>query len=86
MEGRMDNDKTVRNVFLDTVVTQVESGDPPEAKATLDRLVAAGQTRSQALHHIAAALREEMNRMLSESTPFDNGRYAALLQKIPAEG
>jgi hypothetical protein len=82
----MDNDKTVRNVFLETVVTQVETGDPPETKATLARLMAAGQSRSQALHHIAAALREEMNRMLAESTPFDNGRYAALLEKIPAEG
>ena len=82
----MDNDKTVRDAFLDTAITQIESGDPPEAKATLDRLLAAGQTRSQALHHIAAALRVEMNRMLSESTPFDNARYAALLAKIPAEG
>jgi hypothetical protein len=82
----MDNDKTVRDAFLDTVMTQIETGDPPEAKATLDRLLAAGQGRSQALHHIAAALRVEMNRMLAESTPFDNGRYAALLEKIPAEG
>ena len=82
----MENDKTVRNAFLDTVVSQIESGDPPEVKATYDRLVAAGQTRSQALHHISAALREEMNRMLADSTPFDNRRYAALLEKIPAEG
>ena len=82
----MDNDKTVRNAFLDTVVSQIESGDPPEVKATYDRLVAAGQTHSQALHHISAALREEMNRMLTDSTPFDNRRYAALLEKIPAEG
>ena len=81
----MDNDKTVRNVFLETVLTQVESGEPPEAKATLDRLMAGGQSRGQALHHIAAALRQEMDRMLSESTPFDDARYATLLAKIPAE-
>ena len=82
----MDNDKTVRDVYLDTVVTQTESGDPPEAKATFARLTAGGQSRSQALHHMAAALREEMNRMLAESKPFDNARYAALLAKIPSEG
>ena len=81
----MDTDKTVRNAFLDTVVNQIETGDPPEAKVTYDRLIAAGQTRSQALLHIAAALREEMNRMLAESTPFDQRRYAALLGKITAE-
>jgi hypothetical protein len=82
----MDNDKTVRDVYLDTVMTQIESGDPPEAKATFARLTAAGQSRSQALHHMAAALREEMSRMLAESKPFDSGRYAALLAKIPAAG
>jgi hypothetical protein len=82
----MDNDRTVRDAFLDTVVSQIESGEPPEAKATFDRLTAAGQSRSQALHHIAAALREEMNRMLADATPFDNRRYATLLEKIPAEG
>jgi hypothetical protein len=81
----MDADKTVRNAFLDTVVNQIETGDPPEAKVTYDRLIAGGQTRSQALLHIAAALREEMNRMLADSTPFDPRRYAALLHKIPAE-
>jgi hypothetical protein len=80
----MDNDKTVRDAFLDTVLSHVESGDPPEAKTTFARLTAAGQSRSQVLHQMAAALREEMNRMLAESTPFDNRRYAALLEKIPA--
>jgi hypothetical protein len=27
-----------------------------------------------------------MNRMMSEATPFDNGRYAGLLAKIKGEG
>jgi hypothetical protein len=81
----MDNDKTVRDAFLDTVVNQIEKGEPPDAKATFERLTGAGQSRSQALHHIAAALRTEMNRMLAESTPFDQKRYSALLAKIPSE-
>ena len=81
----MDADKTVRNAFLDTVANQIETGDPPEAKATYDRLTGAGQSRSQALHHMAAALREEMNRMLTDATPFEPRRYAELLARIPAE-
>jgi hypothetical protein len=83
-EGEMSNDKTVRDAFLDTVLNQIETGDPPETKQTYDRLIAAGQSKSQALQHIAAALRVEMNRMMAESTPFDNTRYAALLEKIPS--
>jgi uncharacterized protein YoaH (UPF0181 family) len=80
------DDKTVRDVFLDTVLNQVETGDPPETKATLDRLMAEGYSRAHALQAIAAALRTEMNRTMSESTPFDNDKYAALLAKIKAEG
>jgi hypothetical protein len=77
-------DRTVRDAFLDTVLNQIETGDPPETKKTFDRLMASGQSKSQALQHIAAVLRVEMNRMLAESSPFDNARYAALLEKIPS--
>ena len=81
-----DNDKTVRDAMLDTVLNQLETGDPPEAKSTYDRLVAAGQSKNQALQLMAGALRIEMNRMLSEATPFDNKRYAELLAKINPGG
>lgn len=79
-------DRTVRDAFLDTVLNQLETGDPPETKATYERLIAEGHQRNHALQLIAAALRVEMNRMLSESTPFDNDRYAVLLAKIRTEG
>jgi hypothetical protein len=82
----MSNDKTVVDAFLDTVLNQLETGDPPETKVTYERLIAEGHPRNHALQLIAAALRVEMNRMLSESTPFDNDRYAALLTKIKEEG
>jgi hypothetical protein len=82
----MSNDKTVVDAFLDTVLNQLETGDPPETKVTYDRLIAEGHPRNHALQLIAAALRVEMNRMMSESTPFDNDRYGDLLAKIKAEG
>jgi len=79
-------DKTVRDAFLDTVMNQLETGDPPETKTTYDRLIAEGHPRNHALQLIAAALRVEMNRMMSAATPFDNERYAELLAKIKKEG
>jgi len=81
-----DSDKTVRDAMLDTVLNQLETGDPPEAKKTYDRLVAAGQSKNQALQLMASALRVEMNRMLSEGAPFDNKRYGYLLAKISPAG
>lgn len=80
------DDKTVVDAFLDTVMNQLETGDPPETKVALDRLMAEGYSRPHALQAIAAALRVEMNRMMTEATPFDNDRYAALLTKIKGEG
>jgi len=80
------DDKTVVDAFLDTVMNQIETGDPPETRTTLDRLMAEGYSKSHALQAIAAALRVEMNRMMTDATPFDNGRYAELLAKIKAEG
>jgi hypothetical protein len=82
----MDSTKTVRDAFLDTVVTQVEKSDPPETRATYERLIEAGRAKNEALLLIAGALRDEMNRMLAESTPFDRQRYTDLLKRIPAHG
>jgi uncharacterized lipoprotein len=75
-------DKTVRDAMLDTVLNQIDTNDPPEARATYDRLIDGGASNSQALQLMAAALRVEMNRMLTDSTPFDNERYSAALKKI----
>lgn len=76
------SDKTVRDAMLDTVLNQIDSNDPPEARATYDRLIEDGASNSQALQLMAGALRVEMNRMLTESTPFDNERYSAALKKL----
>jgi len=54
----MSSDKTVRDAYLDTVLNQLETGDPPETKVTYDRLVAEGHPRNHALQLIAAALPE----------------------------
>ena len=39
----MDSTKTVRDAFLDTVMTQIERGEPPETRTTFERLTAAGR-------------------------------------------
>ena len=78
------NDKTVRDAMLDTVLNQINTNDPPEARVTYDRLIDGGASNSQALQLMSAALKVEMGRMLNESTPFDNERYSAALRKIPA--
>jgi hypothetical protein len=81
----MGNDKTVRDAMLDTVLNQINSNDPPEARDTYDRLIDEGASNSQALQLMSAALGAEMKRMLDEATPFDAKRYAALLARIKVD-
>ena len=78
------NDKTVVDAILDTLLNQINGGDPPETRATYDRLIDGGASNNQALQLMAAVLRSEMNRMLADATPFDDARYSALLAKIPS--
>jgi hypothetical protein len=78
------SDKTVRDAVLDTVLNQIDTNDPPEARETYDRLIDGGASNSQALQLMASVLRVEMTRMLADATPFDNARYAAGLAKLKA--
>jgi hypothetical protein len=77
-------DKTLRDVFMEVVVNQLESGDPPETRATLDRLMALGHTREEAMQLLAAVARKEMQAMIVAAREFDNARYAELLARLPA--
>jgi hypothetical protein len=76
-------DKTVRDGFLSTVVHQISTNDPPETKATYDRLIALGKSEGQALQLIGIVLKKEMKEMITESRGFDNDRYIALMNKLP---
>lgn len=77
------DDKTVKDAFMEVVVNQIETGDPPETKATLERLMGAGNTKGEAMQLIAAVARNEMQAMLAAGRQFDNARYAKLLAKLP---
>ena len=79
----MSDDKTVRDGFLSTVVNQIASNDPPEAKATYERLQAQGLSEGQALQLIGLVLKKEMKEMITESRGFDNERYVALMKRLP---
>jgi uncharacterized protein YoaH (UPF0181 family) len=79
----MSHDRTVRDGFLANVEQQIASGDPPEVRATHDRLCGAGLTAGEAAQMIAIVLRNEMQKMISESRSFDNARFAQMLDQLP---
>jgi len=80
----MSTEKTVRDGFLNTVHEQIASGEPPEVRATRDRLCATGLSEGEAAQMIAIVLRNEMKQMITESRSFDNVRFEGLLNQLPA--
>jgi len=79
----MADEKTVKDAFLDSVLRQIDNGDPPEARLTYDRLIDDGLSNNETLQLMAAVLKIETNKMLSESAAFDAASYSKLLKKLP---
>ncbi|MBF0370439.1 MAG: hypothetical protein HQL52_13380 [Magnetococcales bacterium] len=73
----------VTEAILGAVDTQLQENSPPEARATLDRLIAQGHTEEEARRLIAAALVCEMSVVLQSGKPHDVQRYVGWLNQLP---
>lgn len=78
-----DHNPLLRETILEVVDNQLRTGQPPETRQTLDRLMAAGYSREEARSLIGAAVVTEIWRVLHEQQPYDEARYVAALQRLP---
>ena len=69
--------------ILEAVENQLESNDPPKTRQTLERLMADGIERDEALKYIACALSVEIFGALKHSESFDPERYDKNLDGLP---
>jgi hypothetical protein len=72
----------LKALILEVVENQLQADDPPEIKQTLNRLLAAGRGRQQAMEMIGSALVGEIWNIFHEQKPFDRERYVVLLEKL----
>lgn len=79
-----DNDKTLRDPFIQIVEDHLASGDPAETKAAYDKLIAKERSPSQAKALIARVIQKEMQAMMAAGGSFDTARYKAELDKLLA--
>jgi ATP/maltotriose-dependent transcriptional regulator MalT len=63
------------------VETQLASGDPPEARHALARLVASGRSRHEAVHAIAAAAADALQAAVGGGR-YDAAGYARALEAL----
>ena len=69
--------------ILKTVDIQIRGNDPPETRATYERLRAQGYSDEEARNLIGAVMANEIYDVLKSQKPFDTERFVARLAKLP---
>lgn len=73
----------LRAAVLQLVEKQLSSGNPPETRQTLERLVEAGYSREGAINLIATAVVSEIFDVMARGEAYDAARYYAALARLP---
>lgn len=67
----------------EAVENQLREDNPQETKQTLDRLMAEGQSREQAIVLISRALAVEIREVMKTGLPYNEERYLTALANLP---
>lgn len=70
--------------IIEAVEEQLRNNNPPEVRATYERLQAEGYSETEAKKLIASALSVEIFYMLKHKLPYNRDRYVIKLQRLPA--
>lgn len=78
-----DTSQLVKEAVLEAVENQLRDDSPPEARITLERLLAAGYLREEAMTLLGCAVAAEIFEGLALKKPYDEARYVEFLSKLP---
>jgi hypothetical protein len=78
-----DEEEFVENTLIQAIENQIESDNPPAAKATFNKLTLVGYERDDILNLMAHVLAVEIDALLEEDRPFDTQWYEAALRALP---
>jgi hypothetical protein len=73
----------VQHALRDVLEQQVALGDPPEAKATLERLLRSGIAQDEAWRLLSLVLLDELTEIMRHQRAFDRARYVVALNALP---
>ena len=65
----------LKALLLEVVDNQLRDNDPPEARETLNRLIAAGYPREKAKERIASVVITHIYDIMHDSKAFDSEKY-----------
>jgi hypothetical protein len=79
----MKSNQIAKAQILEIVDNQINSGEPPETRRTLERLQKLGISKQDSKIYIAQCVAVEVFQIITYHKPFDEGRYIANLNKLP---
>jgi hypothetical protein len=78
-----DYNPMVQAALYDVLDTQLRDGDPPETRATLERLLAEGVEEDEARRLIGWVIAAEIIAVMKSKKPFDRERFVGRLETLP---
>ena len=81
----MEVNKILHDQFMEIIDNQLKQNDPPETKQTLERLLKAGYSRTDAKKYIGQCVAVEIFNVLKNGEAFNEERYVRNLKNLPEE-
>lgn len=78
-----DEEEFAEDTLIQAIENQIESDNPPAAKATFNKLTLVGYERDDILNMMAHVLAVEIDALLEEDRAFDSQWYEAALRALP---
>ena len=78
-----DDEEFAENTLIEAIENQIESDNPPAAKATFNKLTLVGYEREEILNLMAHVLAVEIDAILEEDRAFNTEWYEAALRALP---
>ena len=85
MSDNIENDEEefAEATLIEAIENQIESDNPPAARATFNKLTLVGVERDEILQMMAHILALEIDGILAEDRPFNTDWYEAALRALP---
>ncbi len=78
-----DEEEFAESTLIQAIENQIESDNPPAAKATFNKLTLVGYERDEILQLMAHVLAVEIDALLEADRPFNTEWYEQALRALP---
>jgi len=72
-----------RDAIFEAIENQIKDNNPPITKETLNRLIAEGYSKNEAMKLIGFSLANEISEIMNNNQLFNEERYSQNLRNLP---